>query len=110
MKSKENVLNKVVEFLLSIDSENFTEDSCEKVANYLRDKPIENLVEIMEHLTDSLEREIPERHNPDKVWIPVPYLVKKFKIHQRIILISIISHVSGEKCSSKNLAWQESYR
>ena len=107
-------MEKLLKKLLSIDTDDdFTSDSCEKIAEYLRNMPREKLVELLEYITASLEKEIPERHNPDKVWVGVPYLVNKFQIHKRIMILCVLNHVLGEIDAENNdkiTDWQESYR
>ena len=107
-------LEKILETLLSLDSDDFTSDSCEKIANILRNQYLDHgtkqLVALLDYMRASFEKEIPERHNPDKVWVGVPYLVNKFQIHKRISIICIINHVLGENYQRDSLTWQESYR
>ena len=116
-------LEKILETLLSLDSDDFTSDSCEKIAEYLRSMPREKIVELLDYITASLEKEIPEGHT-DKVWIPVPYLVNKFQIHKRIMILCVLNHVLGEidaengtvkllgrfNPDNNNTDWQKSYR
>ena len=106
-------LKEILQLLLSLDSDDFTSDSCEKIAEYLRSMPRKKLVALLEYITESLEKEIPERHNPDKVWVGVPYLVNKFQIHKRIMILCVLNHVLGEIDAENNdkiTDWQESYR
>ena len=108
-------MEKLLKTLLSIDTDDdFTSDSCEKIANILRNQYLDHgtkkLVALLDYMRASFEKEIPERHNPDKVWVGVPYLVNKFQIHKRISIICIINHVLGENYQRDSLTWQESYR
>jgi len=100
----------IVKTLLSID-DTFTGESCIKIENILKGWDRHEIVSLVENLTESLEKEIPQ-HDHTKVWIPVPYLVNKFEIHKRILILQIANHVLGEIDATDNITggWQESYR
>ena len=103
-------LENIVKTLLSID-DTFTGESCIKINDILKKRERYEIVEVCKHITESLEKEIPQ-HDYTKVWIPVPYLVNKFEIHKRILILQVANHVLGEIDGKDNITggWQESYR
>ena len=104
-------LENIVKTLLSID-DTFTGESCIKINDILKKRERFEIVELCKHITESLEKEIPQHAVGTKVWIGVPYLVNKFEIHKRILILQVANHVLGEIDEKNNITggWQESYR
>ena len=109
---KNRKIDEIIDKLLTIDT---NADDCKKLSEFLERLDREKLCDLSERIMLSLEEEIPEnfwgdrrRKRPQKVWVGVPYLVKQFKIHQRITILLMISHLMGELKYVE--VWRKAYR